>query len=150
MATIWTNRLNPISWITRRRPRTAPVAPGGRQEFATPAEYISTSQDDYTAADKPTQDSSLAWFAETADDTGEFSVTSFIAHPVSMDDWRPRTLRLEYDSDHELLRITYRDGSVYEYANVDQELWNQLQLERYSTGKFLDRNLLSVNQGYRI
>lgn len=149
MATRWTNRINPVSWLIHRRARTAPVAPGRHQEFSTPAEYVKTTQDDYSAADTATQDSALEWFAEEAS-SPDFHATGVIAHPVSMDNWRPRTLRIEYDSDHSLLRITYREGITYEYDGIDEDLWHQLELERYSTGKFLDRNLLSWNKGNRV
>jgi KTSC domain len=149
MATRWTNRLNPISWLTRRRPRTAPVAPGGRQEFATPSAYSATSQHDYSAADRPFQSNRQEWFAEEASQP-DFHATSVIAHPISMNDWRPRTRRLEYDADHSTLRVTYRDGITYEYNDFDQESWDELALVRYSTGKWLDQNLLSVNSGNRI
>lgn len=150
MATRWTTRLNPATWLTRRRPREAPVAPGGRHEFATPAEYISTSQDDYSAADRPTNDDSLEWFAE--EDDGQFSATHTQPHPKSQGVaryGRPRTVHLEYDEDHMKLRVSYFSGGTYEYDGVDMEVWQGISTAS-STGKWIDANLRPIYDGVKV
>lgn len=149
MATRWTNRVNPISWFTRRRPRTAPVAPGGRQEYATPAEYISTSQDDYTAADRPSHATELQWFAEEAS-SGEFSPDYTQYKPKSSGEYPfPRTRSLEYDSELQKLHIEFTRGGTYEYDGITMAHWNGISSAQ-STGKWINRNLLPWNQGNKI
>lgn len=149
MATRWTNRINPLNWFTRRTPRTAPVAPGGRQEFATPAAYISTSQDDYSAADRPFQSNRQEWFAESAS-APDFNATATIVGPATMNPTRARTRKLQYDANNGILRVTYRDGDTYEYTGFSQEHWDDLSSQKYSTGKWLDTNLLSIDSGTKV
>lgn len=139
MAMRWVQRLNPISWITKRDPRRAPVVPGGQAEYATPAEYVGTSQDDYSAADNPALVApGLEYFAEHADDEGTFD--EFIAPTYTINPPRPRTREAEYNSATKTLRVTYRGGVAYDYTGVEPGLWASLQRERTSTGKWLARN----------
>jgi hypothetical protein len=149
MATRWTNRLNPLSWITRRRPRTAPVVPTGQAEFKTPSAYVGTSQHDYSAADRPFQSHRQEWFAESAS-APDFHATETIYGPATMNNARPRTKKLQYDANSGILRVTYRDNDTYEYANFSQEHWDDLSSQKYSTGKWLDTNLLSIDSGTKI
>jgi hypothetical protein len=147
MATRWTNRVNPFSWFTQRRARTAPVVPGGRHEFSTPAEYVKTSQDDYSAADRPSQDSSLEWFAESAS-SGQFSPNYFQPNPRSSGEYPvPRTASLEYDLQR--LRIEYTRGGTYDYDGVTMAMWNGISSAQ-STGRWINRNLLGWNQGTKV
>lgn len=142
MATRWTQRLNPLSWITRRDPRRVPVVPGGRQEYTTPSAYQKTTQDDYSAADRPTLDVTPEWFGDLNEPE---NFTDEIPHTVStyVSRGRPRTHRAEYDSSSQTLRITFRDGT-YDYAGVTPDMWSSLKRERVSTGKWLARNGLGV------
>lgn len=148
MATRWTSRFNPLSWITARRARTAPVAPGGQREYASPPAYQLPPEADYKISEQPFQGRTVEWFAKGTD--RRFHMTEAKTTPATMDQMRPRTRRLEYDAEHEILRVTYRDGVTYEYEHFDQEAWDQLSSERYSTGKWLDTNLLSIDQGTRV
>lgn len=134
MATRWTNRINPISWITRRRPREAVVAPGGRHEYSTPAEYIKTTQDDYSAADKPTSDSNLEWFAEEG---GADSDIPLSFGTRTMNPGRPRTRVAGYRDG--TLSIEFRDGAIYNYDGITPEQWQEVQRTQ-STGKWMARN----------
>lgn len=148
MATKWTQRLNPLSWITRRDPRRTPVAPGGHREFTTPSAYQQTTQDDYSAADRPTMDSSLEWFAEELNQPESFS--QVISRTATINPGRPRTHSAEYDASSQTLRVTFRDG-VYDYAGVTPAQWASLEQERTSTGKWLARNgLAGPGSGLRV
>jgi hypothetical protein len=135
MATRWTNRFNPLSWITRRGARTAPVAPGGQVEYSTPAAYQKTTQDDYSAADRVTRDT-VEWFPD--DEPEEFGQS--IAPTYTMNPPRPRTHEAEYDENSQTLRITFREGAIYEYPGVTPDMWVSLERERTSTGKWMARN----------
>lgn len=149
MATRWTTRVNPVSWITRRRPRTSVVVPGGPQEFQVPPAYQPPPQDDFSGADKPTQDSTLEWFAEDQHQPDSFD--DAIPKTVTMNPPRPRTLVAEYDASRQTLRITYREGAQYDYPGVTPAQWASLQRERYSTGKWLARNgLAGPGSGIRV
>jgi hypothetical protein len=149
MATRWVNRINPLSWITRRSPRTAPVVPGGQAEFATPAAYQNTVQDDYSAADRPSFGQSLEWFAEEPNQPEGFS--QVIGSTVTMNPVRPRTHMAEYDEGSQTLRITYREGASYDYPGVTPAQWQSLMSERTSTGKWLARNgLAGPGSGIRV
>lgn len=148
MATRWTQRINPLSWITRRG-RRAPVAPGGVQEYSTPVEYVKTSQDDYSAADRPSFGQGLEWFAEEANQPESFDDS--IPSTVSMFPPRPRTRVAEYDANSQTLRITFREGARYDYPNVTPDMWASLMRERVSTGKWLARNgLAGPGSGIRV
>lgn len=149
MATRWISRVNPLSWITRRDRRPAPVAPGGVAEYSTPAAYQKTSTDDYSAADRPFSDSRLEWFAEELNQPEEFDQT--IEPTYTLNRARPRTLAAEYDAGSSTLRITYREGAAYDYAGISQEQWDDLRAERTSTGKWLARNgLAGPGSGNRV
>lgn len=149
MATRWVNRINPLSWIVRRGPRRAPVAPGGRAEYATPAEFTKTTVDDYSAADRPSFGSRLEWFAEAPNEPDVFG--DDIPNTVSMNPPRPRTLQAEYDEGSQTLRVTYREGARYDYPGVTPAQWASLKSERYSTGKWLARNgLAGPGSGIRV
>lgn len=149
MATRWTSRVNPLSWVTRRRSRPAPVAPGGVSEYSTPSEYVKTTQDDYSAADRPSMDITPEWFGNANNQPQEFD--QIIPKTATMNSKRPRTLVAEYDDNSQTLRVTYREGAVYDYPGVTPAQWADLQSERLSTGKWLSRNgLAGPGSGIRV
>lgn len=149
MATRWTNRVNPASWITRRRARKAPVAPGGVAEYIAPEAYQTPPQDDYGAVGKAFSGDRLEWFAEAENQPDEFSES--IPQTYSLNPARPRTLSAEYDESSSTLRITFREGATYDYAGVTPDMWASLLKERTSTGKWLARNgLAGPGSGIRV
>lgn len=106
---------------------------------------------DYSAGDSPASDSGLEWEAQLPE--SGFTPDDSIEQPASMTDPlrnRPRANHAEYDSETQKLHITYRDGAVYEYEGVDEGTWQELKSVRYSTGKWLNANLLSYDPGTRL
>lgn len=136
MATRWTSRVNPFSWVTRRRNRPAVVVPGGRAEFEVPAEYVTSTVDDYTAADRPSFSTGLEWFAEEGEDESDIPLTFGTS---SLTPGRPRTRVAGYSNG--TLLIEFRDGAVYAYDGISESQWEDLQLKSTtSTGKWMARN----------
>lgn len=123
------------------------VAPGGHQEFAAPAEYHGTTQDDYSAADRPTNDDSLEWFAEEASNS-DFELTHSTYPKQTLNPGRPRTYNAGYDPKTQRLRVEFREGAIYEYSGVTPEQWYALQ-QTSSVGKWMNRNL-PMYQGVRV
>lgn len=135
--TRWTSRINPASWLLRRRPREAPVAPGGQAEFRTPPAYSAPPQDDYSAGDRPAlSDSGLEWFAEAGDADSDIPLT---LATKTMNPPRPRTRAAGYKDG--TLSIEFRDGAVYQYTGITPAQWASLQSDTtQSTGKWMQRN----------
>ncbi len=53
---------------------------------------------------------------------------------------RPRTIAAGYDPTSEILRITFRNGTSYDYHNVPRTTWQQFKKVK-SPGKFINRRL---------
>ena len=136
MATRWVNHINPLSWFIRRQGR-----PVSRGEFATPAEYIKTTQDDYSAADRPVVSDRLEWFAERPEDD---DIALTVAPTPTSNPARPRTRAAGYDASTSTLRIEFRDGAVYDYHGVSPDMWQAVQRVP-SVGKWINRNLAGAN-----
>lgn len=137
MATKWTSRVNPLSWITRRGARPAPVAPGGVSEYSTAPAYSTPRQDDFSAVIGEEFDADLEWLAQAPSD---FIEDDAIEPTVTSNPPRPRTHNATYDEQSSTLRVLFRDGISYDYSGISPDQWLSLQRERSSTGKWMARN----------
>lgn len=165
MATRWTNRLNPASWLLRRRQRPVPgPVVGGRNtgssgsvvrrthEFDTPPAMPVPAIDDFTAADEPSPSGDLEFFAESASQDED---ESFETHPTYPEHTafpeRPRTWDLKYFPDSQRLHVHFRDGAEYEYQGFTESDWNSIR-RATSTGRWLNRryNMKPGGDGVRI
>lgn len=59
---------------------------------------------------------------------------------TSTDPERPRTIAAGYDPKNAILRVTFRNGSVYEYLGVPPRVWSNFQ-RVVSPGKAINRVL---------
>lgn len=53
---------------------------------------------------------------------------------------RPRTLAAGYDSQTQTLRVRFRDGAIYEYYDVPQNVWRNFRRVK-SPGRLINRTL---------
>lgn len=137
MATRWTSRVNPLSWITRRGPSPAPGATETSGGYETPPAYPQPRQDDFSAILGDAYDTDLEWLAQAPSD---FVEDDAIEPTVTMNPPRPRTHNATYDEQSSTLRILFRDGISYDYSGITPDQWLSLQRERTSTGKWMARN----------
>ncbi len=55
--------------------------------------------------------------------------------------WDSSTVKLtEYDIENQILKVEFKNGNVYEYYKVSDEVWNDLQ-EADSIGKYLNAHI---------
>jgi hypothetical protein len=54
---------------------------------------------------------------------------------------RPRTLQMSYNRETHVLRVFYRDGGTYDYADVPSSVWYRIRRVQ-SPGRFINRNIL--------
>jgi len=129
---------SPSAWYTSRA-----------NEYRTVSVYDS-GEDDKTPGDRPSggdfwgdQDSlEDVDISDTKDPTGT-------SNPP-----RPRTLRAGYDAGKSILRVTFRDGAVYDYQNVTPDDWETVSgfSDDESTGRWMNRrfNMNPGGDGIRI
>lgn len=79
---------------------------------------------------------------------GESGVPTAITQiPTSTTDpARPRTVAAGYDGTRQTLTVVFRDGTYYNYYNVNQALWNNFRAA-YSPGRFILQHLDSHPRG---
>lgn len=61
---------------------------------------------------------------------------------------RPRTVALGYDPGNQIVRITFREGAVYEYYGVPPQVYAELAASD-SPGRFINEAGLDVYYDYR-
>ncbi len=76
--------------------------------------------------------------ARAGDDSGLFPYTP----TPSINPPRPRTQAAGYSRDTQTLRVKFRDGAVYEYYGVPQNVWRNFQRVK-SPGRHINRVLNS-------
>jgi len=54
-----------------------------------------------------------------------------------------------YDTDKRILEIEFKSGSVYQYFNVPQEVYNEL-VQTSSVGRYFTKNIKDVYQCNRV
>jgi hypothetical protein len=62
------------------------------------------------------------------------------------DPTRPRTVAAGYDHTSQTLTIVFRDGTYYNYYNVNQAMWNNFRAS-YSPGRFILQHLDKLPRG---
>lgn len=63
-----------------------------------------------------------------------------IAPTSTIDPSRPRTLEAGYDPYSQILRVRFRDGTPWEYRNVERRVWTNFRRAK-SPGRFINRVL---------
>jgi hypothetical protein len=69
------------------------------------------------------------------------AISELVEIPTStMDTSRPRTIAAAYDPEKETLTLVFRDGTFYNYYDVDSALWKSFRSQA-SKGRFIKNNL---------
>lgn len=113
------------------------IAGRGRSPISRAVSSASQEPARAEAAQRMTYDTALAiQDAKLGDDTIllPYQPTPSINPP------RPRTVAAGYSKEEQVLRIRFRDGAVYGYANVSQREWNNFKRVK-SPGRFINRVL---------
>lgn len=82
-------------------------------------------------------------FAQEGEDPSELNYSP----TATTNPYRPRTVAAGYDPQRQCLTVVFRDGTYYNYFNVDSLTWKNFR-SSYSPGKFILAHLDHKPRGY--